>query len=396
MDANYLPPPLSPRRLQLDCGGQTSKDQLQPPASEPQHHSRGSSGGSMSWLDTIDESGGSSASSVHSLEEGNLYRRHVRVPSGDTEAEFDAALDAAVEAAYADGLEPYEYDEQPLTYDQSELSEPVKVMVDTERKRLSDRAQVIQQAHNRTKELARSKETYRRSDDAEEEERILEEISKDFGFDFGLPAKSSMPRKSDSSEYSGSTYHSSMSSSRTTAMTSLSTVAEAKDTSLPVPKPNVNLPRLSEESSQRDSLALADGPFSGRLLSSQTGSVRSRRMSGQNTKQLKIETSLPPRNKIPPPAITAPPTTVRIDDSQLINPISAKSDTQIIPNTIFKQAPVTTPLQPPQSFFFQSSPQPGTSPSVTVITHSPVTPGPTQKEQVLNQLEDTEPIHVQS
>jgi hypothetical protein len=220
---------------------------------------------------------------VHSLRDGTLNRIHVRVPSGDTEAEFDAALDAAVEAAYADGMEPFDYAEATLDYRGAALSDPVKQMVDTERKRLSDRSQMIQQAHARTKELTKSgqfssrqsRDLYRTSDDIEEE-RILEEIQKDFGFDFGLPSKSTAPRQSDSSEYSGaSTYHSSMSSSKATALTSLSTVSESQDLSS-LSKPTQNLPRLSEESSQRYSLQ-----FDGSVTSPNTG-VRSRRETAQD------------------------------------------------------------------------------------------------------------------
>lgn len=62
---------------------------------------------STSWLDTIDESGPSSPSSNHSRL-SSLYQRNGKSYSlsGGTEAEFDAALDAAVEAAYDDVLDP--------------------------------------------------------------------------------------------------------------------------------------------------------------------------------------------------------------------------------------------------------------------------------------------------
>jgi hypothetical protein len=321
------------------------------------------------------------------LREGTLNRKHVRLPSGDTEAEFDAALDAAVEAAYADGLEPYDYDDQPLDYRNTILSEPVKQMVDTERKRLSDRSQIIQQAHARTKQLTkeseynarRSRDLYRLSDDAEEE-RILEEIQKDFGFDFGLQSKSSMPRQSDSSEYSGaSTYHSSMSSSKATAITSLSTVSEMQDLGS-LAKPSQNLPRLSEESSQRDSVLIASEQFGGPLPGANNGGVWSRRMSGQNTKQLKIETSMPPMKQLPQPPPTAPQTTLRIEDVESAKPLTAKSDTQLLPDTVFQgpsQAAMTTPLQPPPTFVTQSSPSKVLdSPSVKDALPTPTTPAP--------------------
>ena len=388
--ATYAPPPLSPRRMPTETESQPS-EQLQPPQEASSNgHSRANSNNSISWLDTIDESGASSdGSSVHSVRDGELNRKHVRMPS-DTEAEFDAALDAAVEAAYADGMEPFDYDEPALDYRSTALSDPVKQMVDTERKRLSDRSQMIQQAHARTKQLTKSgqfatrqsRELYRMSDDIEEE-RILEEIQKDFGFDFGLQSKSTMPRQSDSSEYSGaSTYHSSMSSSKATALTSLSTVSESSQDLSSLSKSTQNLPRLSEESSQRDSLPLvAGGQFGGPLVSPNTAlGVRSRRMSGQNAKQLKIETSMPPKKALPQPPPTAPPTTIRIEESQSAKPLTAKSDTQLLPDTIFQpssQGPSTTPLMPPQTFVSPSSPVRDTdSPSARDAIPTPTSANP--------------------
>ena len=391
--STYAPPPLSPRRVPTETETQPS-EQLQAPqesASRP-GHSRANSNNSISWLDTIDESGASSdASSVHSLRDGALNRKHMRMPSGDTEAEFDAALDAAVEAAYADGMEPFDYDEPALDYTSTALSDPVKQMVDTERKRLSDRSQIIQQAHARTKQLTKSgqfgtrqsRELYRMSDDIEEE-RILEEIQKDFGFDFGLQSKSTMPRQSDSSEYSGaSTYHSSMSSSKATALTSLSTVSESSQDLSSLSKPTQNLPRLSEESSQRDSLPPVSGgqQFGGPLVSPNNASgVRSRRMSGQNAKQLKIETSMPPKKSLPQPPPTAPPTTIRVEEVQSAKPLTAKSDTQLLPDTIFQpssQGPSTTPLMPPATLIPQLSPsRDSDSPSARDAIPTPTSANP--------------------
>ena len=89
MDPSYAPPPLSPRRMpQPEEAVAQSNEQLQapPPAEPAQKHSRANSGNSISWLDTIDESGASSAgSSIHSLREDALHRKHVRAASGDTE-----------------------------------------------------------------------------------------------------------------------------------------------------------------------------------------------------------------------------------------------------------------------------------------------------------------------
>ena len=62
---------------------------------------------SSSWLDTINESGASSPSQAHSKASSMYMRRKdIHSLSYGTEAEFNAALDAAVEAAYDEGLEP--------------------------------------------------------------------------------------------------------------------------------------------------------------------------------------------------------------------------------------------------------------------------------------------------
>ncbi|QDS71595.1 hypothetical protein FKW77_006317 [Venturia effusa] len=369
MDASYAPPPLSPRRRPAGSTEPHVSDQLQPP-----QHARGDSGNSISWLDTIDESGGSSSdSSIHSRTREGLYRKHVRMPSGDTEAEFDAALDAAVEAAYDDGLEPYDYDEKHFRFNDTRAPEPVKIMVDNERKRLSDREQLIQAAHSRAHELRKDQDMSAPEhdsdglyDDAEEEERMLDEMSKDFGFDFGLQSKSAPPRTSDSSGCSGNTWHSSVSSNLTTALSSLSTVAETADPGLTAAKAS-DLPRLSEEGSQTETL-LSDSVFAP-PKNQAPSSVRSRRMSGQNTKQLKIETSINPVARKP---VTLP-SEAQADPLENTQP-AARSDLQLLPDTVFKPPGSAPNLVPPQNYGAQSSPHPASSPTVTAQSASSATP----------------------
>lgn len=344
-------------------------DQLQLP-----HHVRGDSGNSISWLDTIDESGGSSCgSSIHSRTREGLYRKHVRIPSGDTEAEFDAALDAAVEAAYDDGLEPYDYDDKPFRFNDNRAPEPVNVMVDNERRRLSDREQVIQAAHSRAHELRKDQDIFAPEhdpdglfDDAGEEERLLDEMSKDFGFDFGLQSKAAPPRTSDSSGYSGNTWHSSVSSSRTTALSSLSTVAEAPDAGLAGAKANANLPRLSEEGNQGETL-LSDSVFIPQNNQAPS-SVRSRRMSGQNAKQLKIETSINPNTRKP----LTRPSDAKVDTVD-VTPPAARSDLQLLPDTVFKPPGSAPNFAAPQNYGAPSSPHLAPSPAATAPTASPAT-----------------------
>ncbi|CAI4215017.1 unnamed protein product [Parascedosporium putredinis] len=112
-----IPPPLSPRRPFEGLGIQPHTPTLIPTsqfssaqvnnnrAPVTNGHYRDISQESNSWLDSKADSGGSTSSSVHSRTSSlNVRRKHIRAPSGATEAEFDAALDAAVEAAYDDGF----------------------------------------------------------------------------------------------------------------------------------------------------------------------------------------------------------------------------------------------------------------------------------------------------
>ncbi|KAH7119125.1 hypothetical protein B0J11DRAFT_440587 [Dendryphion nanum] len=313
MDRSYMPPPLSPKRTSSPLHSSKHDSDTYAPNSflQPEHprqptHQRGNSSESTSWLDTIDESGGSScSSSIHSLSPGGARRKHIRNASGNTEAEFDAALDAAVEAAYDEGYEPFEEDDMPTS---AELiaTRLRNVELAKEHVREAEREDIISSAKYRYREsqikneslphVRKSAEFNLLSDEADEEERLLDEITREYmldGFDFDLQTKSSLPRQSDSSNFSGSTYHSSVSSHRTTGGTSLSTVAEIMypprqkaPTHSPPPLPTASgaLPSVSE---------VPPPPAS----NAKEASVRNRRLSSQNAKSLKIETSLPP---VPP------------------------------------------------------------------------------------------------
>jgi hypothetical protein len=241
MEDDYTIAPLSPRRLNPPPNILT--DSQATPQPHNMQHSRDISHESVSWLDTLDDSGGSScASSMHSRNSQQGFRRkHLRSGSGDTEAEFDAALDAAVEAAYDDGLEPEDETLQDPTRQSVIIANALRrVESAKERVREVEREEAIQAAQARDRErlmrgedwndMPESMSQHYRGDEAEEEERMLDEMTKDYmmdGFDFGLHNKSTLPRQSDSSGFSGTTWNSSSSSNRTTAGTSLSTVAEA-------------------------------------------------------------------------------------------------------------------------------------------------------------------------
>ncbi|RAR03265.1 mit domain-containing protein [Stemphylium lycopersici] len=350
MDRIYMPPPLSPKRSksplfdnQVESQPEEPSWLLQPQPPSQSNHQRVESNESTSWLDTIDESGGSScSSSVHSMSPGGPHRKHLRNTSGRTEAEFDAALDAAVEAAYDDGYEPYDDDiSTPADVIATKLR---NVELAKERVREAEREEAIAAANYRYKETqlrnealphVRESAEINFNDEADEEERLLDEMTREYmldGFDFDLQTKSSLPRQSDSSGFSGSTYNSSVSSHRTTGGTSLSTVAEVLHPSSkpppahsppPVPAPSGALPALPPVPESQPSQTTDNAEVTPRAnaANKDAASVRSRRLSGQNAKSLKIETSVPP---VPPAPYTEKPP-VPAKDAPMDLPTQPKS-----------------------------------------------------------------------
>ena len=328
MYTKYLPPPLSPRRPvspipppkdyaeSFDDAPLTDWRDL-----ELKHHARHDTAETTSWLDTIDESGGSSGSSVHSRTSSiGLRRKHIRPVSGQTEAEFDAALDAAVEAAYDDGLEPDDIDEDGLQmhYPDHSAEEIVsasqvnrKIELARENVREAEREAAVALAKEKEKRRLLDKPAARDSidieygdDEADEEERLLEEMTRDYIIDdreYNMQSKSALPRQSDSSGFSGRTWGSSIGSNPTSAGTSLSAVAEApalpsmasKMHTKPMPPPS-HPPPLSALPPPPAAAAVA-GPSSASrppsLGTIASPGVRERRLSGMKAKQLKIETN---------------------------------------------------------------------------------------------------------
>ncbi|RYP61162.1 hypothetical protein DL769_007844 [Monosporascus sp. CRB-8-3] len=302
-DSPFLPAPLSPRRP-ISPARQPSPDSIvrrdfSLPSdrlgadSRASRHSRIPSHESVSWLDPIDESGGSAASSVHSRSSSlGTRRKHTRTVSRNTEAEFDAALDAAVEAAYDDGYE--HMDPREMTYDDDDYE--ADRARNTTRKGELVKERVQQTEREAAINLAREREHQRQlstsgdsqtfgveydGNDSEEEERMLDELTKDYAMDdysFGQQSQqiSNGTRASDSSGLTSRTWHSSMGSNPPTA-TTLSTVTE-----IPSPAPiSKNAPPSLPPSQALPQIPQAQ-PTSG---------VRTRRFSGRNPTQLKIETS---------------------------------------------------------------------------------------------------------
>lgn len=296
-DSMYMPAPLSPRKppspnLNPEAEEAWQSEPKQPPTeqSESELARTDTNGGSVSWLDTIDESGSDCASSVHSISKEGLRRKHIRGNSGETDPDFDAAFDAAVEAAYDEGFEPDTEARRKHDPTFRHAQKESMIVPSGDIKELSSPTNDFQPTSTLQSIL-----------DDEEEERLLDEITSDYaqGFNFDISSKSALPRRSDSSGYSRSTWQSSQASTdRTTAATSLSTVAEdtfsarflqtAADTPSSVSTVRPDQPPLTAP----PATALPRPPStSGNRLSS----VRNRRLSGHpNSKQLKIETTVKP------------------------------------------------------------------------------------------------------
>jgi len=350
-------------------------------------HARVPSNESMSWLDTIEESGGSTASSVHSRTSSKGFRRkHIRAASGATEAEFDAALDAAVEAAYDEGFEPVDIPKpQSNSYDYDNDDEIVanvrrRVEIAKERVRQTEREAAIQDARDRERkrQLLQHKQEWQHSVDddynaneSEEEERMLEEMTRGYvmdDFEFGLQSKSALPRESDSSGFSGRTWNSSIGSNPTTAGTTLSTVTETAIMPQILIKQSKTPPPIYPPPAQ--ALPPPPNPVGPPPLPiSIVQGVRSRRLSGQNAKQLKIETTKAPlAGTLSQPPSMPPPRIPDGDDSVKPKTAGLPQQRQPLPG-IVGRAPM------PQSARQASSPFPGPS-SFEIV--SPPTPTLTQ------------------
>ncbi|KAL6854958.1 hypothetical protein ACO1O0_006094 [Amphichorda felina] len=131
-------------------------------------------------------------------------RRHIRSRSGDTEAEFDTALDAAIEAAYDDGYEPVEAEDLRQVDSGEEIVANAlrKVELARQRVRQAEREAYemateqererfqLQPQRNYAKQQNMSLNTEDFFDDnsSEEEERMLEQMTRDYAVhDFQEP-----------------------------------------------------------------------------------------------------------------------------------------------------------------------------------------------------------------
>ncbi|KAF7594279.1 hypothetical protein BBP40_009679 [Aspergillus hancockii] len=250
---------------------------------------------STSWLDTIDESGASSPASMRS-KISSVYLRHRRSSrlSHGTEAEFDAALDAAVEAAYDEGLEPVtELSDQYDSFG-GDIVANARKNIELAKQKVREAEQEAQEAMTRGREMRplqqhtsldhNGGELGYLDEEAEEEERLLEEMTRGYvmdDFNFDLQSKSALPRQSDPSSFPGRACENSAASNTTATLSPL-----AEDTTLPM------VDAMAEQVIQPSSSHVDAPPALPKPgVSPMPGpSVRARRMSGQNTTELKIET----------------------------------------------------------------------------------------------------------
>lgn len=310
----YIPPPLSPRRSPTEPSQSTqsemptSKQNHQ--ISQANHTQQSSTSDAGSWFnpggDDLVSSGHSRNHSISSLD--GVRRKDLRNQALSTEAEFDAALDAAIESAYPDGFEPYEDDEYGViglaTSPPSRISDP-----------LADQAQSYAQRQENIQRLS-SQRSRNPNDsdtidvlseiesgiDSEEEDRLLDvgrETANVQENDTKLEVQPQVPRQSDSSGFSANTWGSSAASSLNTAGTSLGTVDEnASLPSLPSKKYNAKSPPLQGPEAmplKRHESHLSDKGHGGEESEAtrSRSPLRERRLSAQKAKgQLRIETSV--------------------------------------------------------------------------------------------------------
>jgi len=165
----------------------------------------------------------------HELEP-EVIRDTLHPRDSDTEAAFNAALDAAMETVYDEGYEPYQEDDFTIS-EEDGVSARTSVPY-SDKTREAAIAEAAAQGSNLVQASSHADE-YRAlglEQDTEEEERLLEEITREFMHDnlvLDEGARSVLPRQSDSStSSSANTWESSVASSVHTSRTTLSPVHE--------------------------------------------------------------------------------------------------------------------------------------------------------------------------
>ncbi|QPG98209.1 hypothetical protein C2857_007373 [Epichloe festucae Fl1] len=260
-------------------------------------------GSQNSWLDPIDESGGSSSTSVNSRDSSGLRTEHFRKPSVNTEAEFDTALDAAIEAAYDEGYEPMD----PQDYDTIDRTEEIvtkalrKVEEARERVRQTEREAYPDDSRCHAAQQRNEPKSGGFYDDnlsSDEEERMLEEMTRDDNMESFLAKEdekaSSISQRPASRNKEAQPPGFKMGEQGNASGTR--PLATTVDRSA-LQKQQHPIPKGLQPSAPPPKQSLPELPPT-RAASPDQG-VRSRRLSGQNPKQLKIQTT---QLRQPPPA----------------------------------------------------------------------------------------------
>lgn len=261
-------------------------------------------GSQNSWLDPIDESAGSSNSSVHSRTSSSGYqRKHIRDRSGNTETEFDTALDAAIEAAYDDGFEPmspHDYDrvdrtEEIVTKALRKVEQARERVRQTEREAFGNEPSKLASWERDGQSLPLDQSTGFYDDiSSDEEERILEEMTRDYDIEDFIMSGPQIPAITEPLRPGSRGVNEEMEKKAIQESTkNLAATVERPTTQHPVPK---SLQPAAPAPPPTTSLPELPLPRS----TSPSQSVRNRRLSGQNPKQLKIQTT-----KLKPSAETA-------------------------------------------------------------------------------------------
>ena len=398
MDPRYMPPPLSPKRAVTEK--QEMKDTSRHSlfvgnsTADSSQHSRDISNESTSWLDTIDESGASSTSSLHSRSSSLAYKPVQIRQSIRLDTEFGAELDAAIDAAYDEesdiGEDLMKESSIAERRENVELAKQEVKTLEREAQQLAEERRIQEEKLRRARKGSIGLEYL--DDEAEEEERLLEEMTKGYvmeDFKFDLKSKSALPRESNSSGFSGRTYGSSTGSQAATTATSLTTLADAQSTNaktLPpaLPPPLGALPPPPAPTSEppappAPAIALPQPSsmhqaYTGRPPSfgqSPGPSVRDRRLSGTNATQLLVETSrkAPREVKQHPVKIQATP----------INPELLAAATREKPSSELKapgdtsEPPTARPL-PPVTALQPLTPLTSIHSGDSIPSNSPATP----------------------
>lgn len=255
-----------------------------------------------SWLDGVGESSGSN-SSIHSRTSSLGYRRrYIGALNGNSEVEFDTAMDAAIEAAYDDGFEPADPDDYATRENDDVVAKVLrKVEIARERVRQTERETYgYIGANERQVSMDARMESYLPHDasggfyndnSSDEEERMLEEMSRDYDIDtVGNPVEPA---------------EGGLRAPKRASQTAISRTKVSSEPTASQPPPPTGLTKKKSFSNMVSGLAPAVPPPQQslpELPSVRTGSpaqsVRNRRLSGQNPKQLKIETMALPTSKV--------------------------------------------------------------------------------------------------